>query len=82
MPQIDGISFCKKLNKVNSNIYKILLTGAEKDEVITEALENGHIDCYLSKSDKNIFDKLRNTIKNGVKEYFNKVYKELRVIMT
>ena len=82
MPQIDGISFCKKLNKVNSNIYKILLTGAEKDEVITEALENGHIDYYLSKSDKNIFDKLRNIIKNGVKEYFNKVYKELRVIMT
>ena len=81
MPQIDGISFCKNLNKVNPNIYKILLTGADKDDVISEALESGCIDFFLPKSNTNTLNKLKETIKNGKEKYFNNVYKELRKVL-
>ena len=81
MPQIDGISFCKNLNKVNPNIYKILLTGADKDDVITEALESGCIDFFLPKSNTNTLNKLKETIKNGKEKYFNNVCKELRKVL-
>ena len=81
MPQIDGISFCKNLNKVNSNIYKILLTGADKDDVISEALESGCIDFFLPKSNTNTLNKLKETIKNGKEKYFNNVCKEFRTVL-
>lgn len=81
MPQIDGISFCKNLNKVNPNIYKILLTGADKDDVISEALESGCIDFFLPKSNTNTLNKLKETIKNGKEKYFNNVCKELRKVL-
>ena len=81
MPQIDGISFCKNLNKVNPNIYKILLTGADKDDVITQALESGCIDFFLPKSNTNTLNKLKETIKNGKEKYFNNVCKELRKVL-
>lgn len=81
MPQIDGISFCKNLNKVNSNIYKILLTGADKDDVISEALESRCIDFFLPKSNTNTLNKLKETIKNGKEKYFNNVCKEFRTVL-
>lgn len=81
MPQIDCIIFCKNLNKVNPNIYKILLTGADKDYVISEALESGCIDFFLPKSNTNTLNKLKETIKNGKEKYFNNVCKELRKVL-
>ena len=77
MPKVDGISFCRQINKINPNIYKIFLTGtAEKDEVI-DAMQDGLIDFYISKSDKNLMDKLRGAVLKGKKEYFKRVCREL-----
>ncbi len=81
MPKVDGINFCKTVNKINSNIYKIFLTGAaEKDEVIN-AMQDGLIDFYISKSDQNLMDKLRLAVLKGKKEYFRKTCRELHKIL-
>lgn len=81
MLTIDGLSFCKQINKINPNIYKIFLTGAaEKDEVI-EAMQERLIDFYISKSDKNLIDKLKGAVSRGKKEYFKRICKNLYNIL-
>ncbi len=81
MPKVDGISFCRQINKINPNICKIFLTGvAEKDEVI-EAMQDGLIDFYISKSDKNLINKLIYIISRAKKEYFKRVCKEFNNIL-
>lgn len=81
MPNIDGIKFCKEVNKINPNICKIFLTGAaEKDEII-EAMQDGLIDFYISKSDKNLINKLTYIISRAKKEYFKRVCKEFNNIL-
>ena len=49
MPEMDGIDFIEKAKEINPNIPCIILSGYQRNEKISEALESGLINNFLSK---------------------------------
>ena len=68
MPEMNGISFFKKLKDKQG--YKILLTGVAEEKMATDAFNTGIIDSYIKKGSLDLFDDLSQAIKNGREEYF------------
>lgn len=56
MPDMNGIDFCRELN--GYPVKKILLTGAASIDEAINALNEGIIDCYLTKGDGSMVDNL------------------------
>jgi FixJ family two-component response regulator/uncharacterized protein YlzI (FlbEa/FlbD family) len=70
MPEMDGLSFFRKIKKVSS--YKILLTGAADESIAIKAFNEGLIDFYITKNGIDLFDKLDEVIKIGTNKYFER----------
>ena len=69
MPDIDGISFCKKLKEYS--IKKIMLTSNTDHTMATQAFNDGIIDCFLNKNDPDLINKLAHKIDKLQKSYFS-----------
>lgn len=69
MPEMDGLSFCRKISK--SRIKKIMLTGKADERVAVDAFNEGLIDGFVMKSDRNAITKIADLV-----EKFKKVYVE------
>ena len=70
MPEMDGITFCQRLD--NPNIGKILLTGRADDATAIEAFNAGIIDRFIRKNDPQAIDKLQKAIVELQRRYFER----------
>jgi CheY-like chemotaxis protein len=70
MPEIDGITFCQRLD--NPNIGKVLLTGRADDATAIEAFNAGIIDRFIRKNDPQAIDKLQKAIVELQRRYFER----------
>jgi len=69
MPDLDGISFCRRLKK--HPIKKIMLTGNKDHSMAVQAFNEGIIDHFLVKDSPNLIDQLVHTIDKMQKSYFS-----------
>ncbi|KTC87673.1 response regulator [Legionella drozanskii] len=75
MPIINGIELCKKIKGNKS--YKIMLTAeADKDTVI-EAFNNGLIDKFILKTNKNLHSELALAVHDLTQRYFKELSKSI-----
>jgi len=69
MPSIDGLEFCKRIN--NPAIKKILLTGKADEKTAIRAFNEGLIDRFILKQDKDAINMLNRAIFELQHEYFS-----------
>ena len=67
MPEMNGLSFLKKINEIKS--YKILLTGVADESIAVKAFNEGIIDFYIKKSGIDLFERLIKIVNLGRKKY-------------
>lgn len=68
MSDMDGLEFCRTIR--NLPVKKILLSGKAGLEVAVDAFNEGIIDCFLQKQDKDAPAALRNAMRNLQRRYF------------
>jgi YesN/AraC family two-component response regulator len=68
MPEMDGISFCRKLK--HHSIKKIMLTGNSNQATAIEAFNEGIIDYFLLKDAPDLMQQLTNAIEKMQATYF------------
>jgi CheY-like chemotaxis protein len=69
MPSIDGIEFCKRIK--NPAIKKILLTGKADEKLAVQAFNQGIIDRFILKQDKDVVTILNQAIFELQNAYFS-----------
>lgn len=75
MPALNGIALSQKLKEIG--IITILLTGEAENELAISALNQGHIDYFVKKTEDNSTDYLLEIIKEMEKRYFLKLSSSL-----
>lgn len=60
MPQMSGIDFCKKIQ--NPYIKKILFTGVADENIAIRAFNEGIIDRFIRKSERDVYDDINTAI--------------------
>ena len=68
MPSIDGIEFCRNIK--NPAIKKILLTGKADEKIAVQAFNQGIIDRFILKQDKQVAELLNQSITDLQLAYF------------
>jgi len=68
MPELDGISFCKKLK--DHPIKKIMLTANSDHSIAVDAFNEGLIDYFILKDSPNLATQLSQKIETMQKSYF------------
>ena len=75
MPTINGIEFCKKLKE--RNLFKVMLTAqADKDTAI-QAFNNGLIDKFILKTDKNLHTEITLAVNDLTHRHFKALSKNM-----
>jgi CheY-like chemotaxis protein len=69
MPSINGIEFCRSIK--NKAIKKVLLTGKADEKIAVQAFNEGIIDRFILKQDKEVIDLLSKAIAELQYEYFS-----------
>lgn len=80
MPSINGLALLSKLEGIET--YKILLTGVADEKIAIKAFNEGLINCYLKKDEKDLFLKLNNKIIEGKNLYFSNASKMLSYLIS
>lgn len=75
MPSIDGIEFCKGIK--NPAIKKILLTGKADEKIAVQAFNQGVIDRFILKQDKDVINILNQSILELQHAYFRQTERML-----
>lgn len=73
MPSMNGLELCANLS--NPYIKRILLTGQADTEIAVQAFNDGLIDQFISKKDRDLENKLQRSIANLQQHYFSKSFK-------
>jgi CheY-like chemotaxis protein len=71
MPELNGLDFCQQLQ--DKNIQKILLTGMADEHIAIQAFNNGIIQHYIRKHDRDMVEQLNKAIEESQRRYFNKL---------
>lgn len=69
MPGIDGLDFCRNIH--NPNLKKVLLTGKADEKTAIQAFNEGLIDRFILKQDKDVIDILNRAIFELQREFFS-----------
>lgn len=69
MPSIDGLQFCRSIQ--NPHIKKVLLTGKADEKTAIKAFNEGLIDRFILKQDKDVIENLNQSILELQLEYFS-----------
>ncbi|MDH2917356.1 MAG: response regulator, partial [Gallionella sp.] len=69
MPSIDGLQFCREIK--NPHIKKVLLTGKADEKTAIKAFNEGLIDRFILKQDKDAIENLNQSILELQREYFS-----------
>ena len=80
MPVIDGLEFCREL--ANDPIKKILLTGKGDEKIAVAAFNEGIIDTFIQKNERDVIHLVDENILNLQTKYFQKITEEMRTIIT
>lgn len=75
MPSIDGIEFCKKIK--NPATKKVLLTGKADEKIAVQAFNQGIIDRFILKQDKDVTNLLNQAISELQLSYFSQTERML-----
>jgi len=75
MPGIDGVEFCKNIK--NTSIKKILLTGKADEKIAVQAFNQGIIDCFITKQDKDVTSTLNKSVSRLQHAYFRQTERML-----
>jgi len=75
MPSINGLDFCRCIN--NPAIKKVLLTGKADEMVAIRAFNEGIIDRFIMKQDKDVISILNQSILELQREYFSQTERML-----
>lgn len=75
MPEMDGIEFCRNIK--NTSIRKILLTGKADEKLAVRAFNQGVIDQFIMKNDKDALIDLNEAINQLQHDYFHKTSSSL-----
>lgn len=78
MPSMTGLEFCRATRDVNAK--KLLLTGKTGENTAVAAFNEGLIDLFMMKQDREITDKLPREIKKLERAYFEELTAPLRAI--
>lgn len=76
MPDLDGLEFCRQLR--NPNVKKILLTSEISDSEVIRAFNEGLIDYYVCKRDRNMVSELQQAIARLQLEYFRDLSRQIK----
>lgn len=76
MPGLDGVSFCAQID--NPRIKKVLLTGVGDEKVAVRAFNEGVIDRFISKSQRNVAEQVNAAIAELQQRYFRDVSRMIR----
>lgn len=76
MPDLDGLEFCRQLR--NPNVKKILLTSEISDTEVIRAFNEGLIDYYVCKRDRNMVKELQQAIARLQLEYFRDMSRQIK----
>lgn len=79
MPTMNGLQVCRALS--NLPVRKILLTGKAGVDTGVNALNDGLIDCYVTKQDRNLSQQIRSQIARQRDAYFTHLTKPLQVAL-
>ena len=67
MPAMDGVEFLYKLNQIQPNIYKIMLSGQADQEGVINAINQAGIHHFLNKPWNN--EQLLSQLEKGIEQY-------------
>lgn len=67
MPDMDGLSFCRQI--VNPYVKKILFTGVADESVAVSAFNNGLIDRFVLKSERDVYEQINQAISELQRRY-------------
>lgn len=73
MPELDGISFCRRL--IDYPVKKIMLTASKDRKVATDAFNDGIIDFFILKDSPNLIFELTAAIEKMQWNYFSSLTK-------
>lgn len=71
MPDFNGLDFCRQIQ--DKNIQKILLTGMADEHIAIQAFNDGVIQHYIRKQDRDMVQQLNKAISESQRRYFNKL---------
>jgi CheY-like chemotaxis protein len=80
MPGMTGIEFCRKL--AEQPIKKILLTGKGDEKLAVEAFNEGIIDHFIQKSNRDVVKLVDQNVLKLQYHYFEQVTSNMRAILT
>lgn len=80
MPGMTGIEFCRKL--VDQPIKKILLTGKGDEKLAVEAFNEGIIDHFIQKGNRDVVKLVDQNVLKLQYRYFEQVTDNMRAILT
>lgn len=76
MPDINGLEFCRQLR--NPNVKKILLTSEISDSDVIQAFNEGLIDYYVCKRNRNMVEELNQAIARLQLKYFQDISRQIK----
>jgi CheY-like chemotaxis protein len=79
MPGMDGLEFCRKLQ--DHPVKKILLTGKGDEKIAVKAFNEGLIDHFIQKNNKDVVELVEQNIAQLQKQYFKTMSEELRSML-
>ena len=80
MPGLNGIEFCRLFSEsTDQPVKKILLTGTADDQVAIEAFNEGIIDKFLKKKEKNLSWSLIQNLKECTEQFFTEFTKKMTI---
>lgn len=69
MPQMNGIEFCEQID--SPHIKKVLFTGVADEEVAVRAFNEGIIDRFIRKSERDVYEEVNTTNKKTAKSIYS-----------
>ncbi len=80
MPGINGLEFCRKL--ADSPIRKILLTGKADEKIAVKAFNEGIIDHFIQKNNKDVVNLVNDNVLRLQTLYFEEMSGRMHAILT
>lgn len=80
LPNTNGLDIASKLKKTPYS--RILLSGVADEKIAVEAFNSGMIEAYVNKSNKDIFQSIKQTLNLLDKRYFVKISKNYEELLS
>lgn len=79
MPGMNGLEFCRKI--ADTNVKKILLTGKGDEKVAVEAFNEGLIDRFVQKNNRDVIKLVNENIHRLQTRYFQSMSEKMQAVL-